>query len=132
YIFSYTTLFRSLSLNGILSSITSVSDRQDYRTGFGMKNVLNQEDRLISTAYFLNELASNLENEGSNPYRKQESIVTRSTSYKEDSLNALYDASYWVTFIDPNVGLDYFQRTDRDLLIIHYSDQYSSSDQYDA
>src|SRR5699024_6298406 len=39
-----------LSLNGILSSITSVSDRQDYRTGFGMKNVLNQEDRLISTA----------------------------------------------------------------------------------
>lgn len=121
-----------LSLNGLLSSISSVQGREDYRTGFGTKSVLNKENRLVQTAILLNELASNLENQGSNPYRKNESIVTLTSEMKEDTLNSLYNSSYWVTFIDPNVGLDFFQRFDRDLLIIHYSDQYSSSDQYDA
>ncbi|GAA0492767.1 hypothetical protein GCM10008986_18950 [Salinibacillus aidingensis] len=120
-----------LSLHGLLSSVTSATGRQDYRTGFGIKNVLEPENQLIETAYCLNELASNLENEGSSPYRKNEAIVTRTTSFKEETLDALYDSSYWVTFIDPNVDLDFFQRSERDLLIIHYSDQYSY-DQYDA
>ncbi|WP_156291353.1 DNA phosphorothioation-dependent restriction protein DptH [Oceanobacillus salinisoli] len=121
-----------LSLNGLLSSVTSVTGRQDYRTGFGKKNVLNNHDSLIETSSLLNELAGNLQNEGSNPYRKNESIVTRTSSLKEELLNSLYDSSYWVTFIDPNVGLDFFQRSERNLLIIHYSDQYTSSSQFDA
>lgn len=121
-----------VSLNGLLSSVTSVSGRNDYRTGFGMKNVLDKQDELIATVNLMNELAGNLQNEGSNPYRKRESIVTRTTSMKEETLDSLYDSSYWVTFIDPNVGLDFFQRSKRELLIIHYSDQYSSSAQYDA
>jgi DNA phosphorothioation-dependent restriction protein DptH len=121
-----------ISLHGLLSSVTSVTSRQDYRTGFGLKNILKEKNLLIETAQLLNELAGNLKNEGSNPYRKKESIVTRTTSFKEEVLNQLYDSSYWVTFIDPNVGLDFFQRSSKDLLIIHYSDQYSSSDQYDA
>lgn len=121
-----------LSLDGLLSSVTSVSGRQDYRSGFGIKNVLNKDNQLIETAALLNELAANLDNEGSNPYRKKESIVTRTSSLKEETLNALYDSSHWVTFIDPNVGLEFFQRSERNLLIIHYSDQYTSSDQFDA
>ena len=121
-----------ISLHGLLSSVTSVTGRQDYRTGFGTKNIINKENRLVQTAMLLNELASNLENDGSNPYRKNESIVTRTSEVKEEILDALYNSSYWVTFIDPNVGLDFFQRSDRELLIIHYSDQYTSSNQYDA
>jgi DNA phosphorothioation-dependent restriction protein DptH len=121
-----------LSLNGLLSSVTSVTGRHDYRTGFGIKNVHDKQDELISTAYLMNELAGNLQNEGSNPYRKYESIVTRTTSMKEEILDSLYDSSSWVTFIDPNVDLDFFQRSKRELLIIHYSDQYTSSSQYDA
>lgn len=121
-----------ISLNGLLSALTSVKGRQNYRTGFGVKHILNKDERLIQTAICLNELAANLQNEGNNPYRKNESIVTLTSTEKEEKLNALYDSSYWVTFIDPNVGLEYFKKTDRDLLIIHYSDQYTSSNQYDA
>ena len=121
-----------ISLKGLLSSVTSVTGRQDYRTGFGIKNVLNKENRLIQTAALLNELAANLENEGSNPFRKNESIVTRTSAIKEEILDSLYESSYWVTFIDPNVGLEFFQRSERELLIIHYSDQYTSSNQFDA
>lgn len=121
-----------LMLDGLLSTVTSVTGRNDYRTGFGMKNVLNKHEQLIETAQLLNQLGGNLKNDGSSPYRKNESIVTRTSSFKEETLNQLYDSSYWVTFIDPNVDLEFFQRATRELLIIHYSDQYTSSDQYDA
>ena len=80
----------------------------------------------------MNELGSNLNNDGTNPYRKNETIVTRTSTYDEQVLEHLYESSYWVTFIEPNVGLDFFQDSSRNLLVIHYSDQYSSSSQYDA
>lgn len=121
-----------ISLNGLVSSVSTVNGRQDYRAGFGIKNVLDSQNTLIETAKLLNELACNLHKDGSSPYRKNLSIVTRTTAFKEERLNKLYDSSYWVTFIDPNVDLEFFQRVSRDLLIIHYSDQYTSSDQYDA
>ncbi|USK35048.1 DNA phosphorothioation-dependent restriction protein DptH [Bacillus sp. F19] len=121
-----------LSLNGLLSSVTSVAGRKDYRTGFGTKNVLLNENLLIKTAKSINELASNLEKGGVNPYLKNKSIVTRTSAMREEVLDKLYDSSYWVTFIDPNVGLDFFQKSKRELLVIHYSDQFNSSDQYVA
>ncbi len=121
-----------LSLNGMLSSLSSISTEVDYRTGFGLKNVLNNEHLLIQTARGMNELGSNLNNDGTNPYRKNETIVTRTSTYDEQVLEHLYESSYWVTFIEPNVGLDFFQDSSRNLLVIHYSDQYSSSSQYDA
>ena len=97
-----------------------------------IKNVLNNEHLLIQTARGMNELGSNLNNDGTNPYRKNETIVTRTSTYDEQVLEHLYESSYWVTFIEPNVGLDFFQDSSRNLLVIHYSDQYSSSSQYDA
>lgn len=121
-----------LSLKGLLSSISFLETEKDYRTGFGLKNAEHQTNELISIAICLNELASNLDSGGTNPYRKDETIVTRTANYDEDILNQLYDTSYWVTFIEPNVDLNFFQSASRNLLVIHYSDQYSSSTQYDA
>ncbi len=121
-----------LSLSGLLSSLSSVNTQVDYRTGFGLKSVLNRNHLLVQTASGMNELGSNLNNDGTNPYRKNETIVTRTSTYDEEVLNHLYESSYWVTFIEPNVGLDFFQDSSRNLLVIHYSDQYSSSTQYDA
>lgn len=121
-----------ISLNGLLSSITSMKGRKDYRTGFGTQNIADNINDLILTAKNLNELASNLEKGGANPYTKNKSIVTISSAINEENLNRLYESSYWVTFIDPTVGLEFFQRANNDLLVIHYSDQYNSSDQYVA
>jgi DNA phosphorothioation-dependent restriction protein DptH len=47
-------------------------------------------------------------------------------------INAMYNSSYWVTFINPKVDLEFFQKNYENLLIIHYNDQYSSSNYYDA
>lgn len=122
-----------LSLDGLLSSLTTATINDDYRTGFGMKGVKKPSTLLIKTAYRLNELSSNLMNQGSNPYNKDETIVTKISKENDLNLKKIYDASFWVTFIDPNVNLDYFQKDDfHDLVVIHYSDQYTSSERYDA
>lgn len=121
-----------ISLKGLLSSQSYLKTQNDYRTGFGTKNVNIETNHLTALAQSINELASNLENNGLKPYRKGETIVTRTALYDEEILNQLYDSSYWITFIEPNVDLSFFQSSSRNLLIIHYSDQYSSSSQYDA
>ncbi|KGX89831.1 DNA phosphorothioation-dependent restriction protein DptH [Pontibacillus halophilus JSM 076056 = DSM 19796] len=121
-----------IALNGLLSSTSSLTTSDDYRVGFGTKHTPSEENEIMRTTKNMNELASNLDNEGRNPYRKGQTIVTMSSSVQDDVLDNLYDCSHWVTFVDPNVDLDFFQRSSKELLVIHYSDQYSSSDKYDA
>lgn len=120
------------SLDGLLSSLSFLKTTNDYRRGFGLKGKKDNQNSLMQVSKYLNELASNLESGGTNPYRKNETIVTRTANYDEQILEKLYDSSYWVTFIEPNVDLNFFQTASRKLLVIHYSDQYSSSTQYDA
>ena len=49
-------------------------------------------------------------------------------------MDYIYKNSNWVVFVDPKVDLDFFseKEANSDLLIIHYSDQYTSSSGYDA
>lgn len=123
-----------LSLGGLLSSISSNRDGKNYRTGFGSKNILDKDKILVRTAINLNELASNLDNYGDNPYRKDTSIITKPLILEDKIKDNLYNVSHWVTFIEPNFGIEYFDNncTDKDLIVMHYSDQYTKSDQYDT
>ena len=126
-----------LSLNGVISVVTSnppednkIANHKNYRTGFGVKHA-DLENDLPKFAKNINELAFNNQNYGLNPYRKGYSIVSMPDMINEDLMNSLYDKSHWVTFIEPNFGLDYFS-DNAELFIIHYSDQYSSSAKYDT
>ena len=119
-----------LSLNGLLSSVTSTTKHSEYRTGFGTNNILNMDNPLIQTVINLNELVENSKNFGKNTYSKNKSVIT-TVELEEDNIEELYDKSHWVTFIEPTFGIEYFD-SDNDLIIIHYSDQYSSSSKYDT
>lgn len=119
-----------LSLNGLLSSVTSTTVHNEYRTGFGTKYLENKDNTLVKTAISLNELMENSRNKGKNTYSKNKSSVT-TVELEEDNIQKLYDCSHWVTFIEPTFGLEYFNDDDN-LIIIHYSDQYSSSSKYDT
>lgn len=120
-----------LSLNGLMSSITSISNNLDYRVGFGIKNILDNSNYLVRTSINLNELCRNNVNKGNNTYSKRKTIITKPAELKEDLIENLYNQSHWVTFIEPNFGIEYFENLS-DLIIIHYSDQYTSSSQYDT
>ncbi|WP_102345887.1 DNA phosphorothioation-dependent restriction protein DptH [Bacillus sp. Marseille-P3661] len=123
-----------LTIDGLYSSVPSMKDEENYKSGFGTKAycVEGENNYLTSTAYNVNELAANLRNGGNDSYRKGEAIFSRTTTADEETLERIFSSSYWVTFIDPLIDLEFFNSYDGNLVVIHYSDQYSSSSRYDA
>lgn len=119
-----------LSLGGLISSVPAKKDGSDYRIGFGTKN-LPKHNSLIKTAINLNVLCRNQEKNGDIAYSKDNVIITKSFEIGKDVMDNLYRNSHWVTFINPDFDLEYFENSEK-LVIIHYSDQYTSSSQYDT
>lgn len=125
-------LTTGVALDGLLSGVPSVYlDDDSYRTGFGTKNLV-AENSLIEVAKALNALAVALK--ASEPYDPDRCITSVIFSGNKAELEKVYDRSHWVTFIEPKVDLNFFKNDLelRDLMIIHYSDQYTSSSGYDA
>lgn len=121
-----------IALDGIISSVVAIASESDYRSGFGLQNAPKQKNKLVTLAACFNELSFNMQNEGKNSYSKNKTIVMSTSTEGKTLLNKLYKASDWVTFIDPGVDLEFFQQSSSELLVIHYSDQYTTSDSYDA
>ncbi|ALC90598.1 restriction endonuclease [Bacillus sp. FJAT-18017] len=122
-----------ISIEGLYSSVPSMKDEENYKSGFGTKAYsVDDINYLAKTAYFVNELAANLRNGGHDSYRRGEAILSRTTTADEVTLEKVFESSFWVTFVDPSMDLEFFNKYDGNLVVIHYSDQYSSSSRYDA
>ncbi len=119
-----------ISLGGILSGVPSSKYSTKYRTGYGAKYA--PHNKLVEVANLYNSLIQ-VESSG-NPYYKDLSISTQIDEKAENKMDEIYAASNWVVFVEPKVDLDFFSEKEAhsDLLIIHYSDQYTSSSGYDA
>ena len=119
-----------ISLEGILSGIPSSKYGHKYRTGFGAKYA--SKTKLTQLASKLNALMQ-VEATG-NPYHEETGISTQIMETAKCKMDFIYESSNWVVFVDPKVDLDFFSENEAksDLLIIHYSDQYTSSSGYDA
>ncbi|MCZ8519867.1 DNA phosphorothioation-dependent restriction protein DptH [Paenibacillus caseinilyticus] len=120
-------IITGVSLFGLVSGIPSVFINEDYKTGFGTKFYRTSDAPLLSLVPKLNSLlrvARTLDN-----YQENMNIVTAISAEHKQKLDAVYESSHWVTFIEPKVDLSFFKNNDtqKDLLVIHYSDQTSSS-----
>ena len=117
-------------LNGLISGVPSVFAGGYYRTGFGTKYA-NINNDLMITASRINSV--NAASSGS-PYDKKICKVISVENSNKEKLEDIYNSSHWVTFIDPKVDLNFFKNDPetKDLLIIHYSDQYTTAGGYDA
>ncbi|WP_430933258.1 DNA phosphorothioation-dependent restriction protein DptH [Saccharicrinis sp. 156] len=118
-----------ISLSGILSEVPSVKDGNIYKTGFGTQEINVDENDLINLTQKYNSLANYVS--GDNAYSSDMSIFTTINMSMKDELEKLYNCSQWVTFIDPKVNLDFFKAR-KDLVIVHYSDQYTNTSGFDA
>ncbi len=119
-----------ISLGGIVSGTPSVLDSSWYKTGFGTKYAV--ESRLTQMASCYNAMFR-VAFSGSS-YEPVACIFTESAQGLEVLLGKIYDSSNWVVFIAPKVDLSFFQKGSEEndeLMIIHYSDQYSSASGYD-
>ncbi|CAH2213351.1 DNA phosphorothioation-dependent restriction protein DptH [Tepidibacter aestuarii] len=126
-------MITGVSLNGIISGVPSKFINDTYRTGFGNRYMDNSEKNLLlRVATGLNSLYRTVQNEVS--YTKLECRTTIISEQDNEKLDKIYNSSNWVTFIEPKVDLKFFKdnAVDKGLLIIHYSDQYTSSSGYDS
>lgn len=119
-----------ISLNGLVSGIPSVLNAEWYKTGFGMKyaknNMLNRLAAYYNATYRVAFSGSS--------YEPRSCIFTEIEQGQEGQLGKIYASSNWVVFVDPKVDLSFFQKKaaqDAELMIIHYSDQYTSASGYD-
>lgn len=117
-------------LNGLISGVPSVFLGDSYRTGFGTKYA-NTDNDLMKVAMNINALNAA---SGGEPYSNNQCKAISIPNKSKTRLDSIYEASHWVTFIDPKVDLNFFKNDPdaKDLLIIHYSDQYTTAGGYDA
>ena len=119
-----------LSLGGLVSGTPSVLNAEWYKTGFGLKYA--QKNQLTRLAAYYNALYR-VAFSGSS-YEPNSSIFTEIEQGQEGQIKKIYNSSNWIVFVDPKVDLSFFQKNDSqdgELMIIHYSDQYTSASGYD-
>lgn len=124
-------------LDGLISGSTSMyygNDKDnyngEYRTGYGSKFCVS-ESYAVKIANYYNDFM--LVYGTSNPYVLQNCMSTHISDVCTKTIEKTYDAASWVVFIDPKVDLHYFKgQKNKDVTIIHYSDQKSTSSGYDA
>lgn len=119
-----------VSLGGLSSGTPSVLNSDWYKTGFGTNHA--PDNRLIRMAKAYNALFR-VAFSGSS-YEPDSAIFTTIASNGKGQLSKIYESSNWVVFVDPKVDLSFFKpgaQDNQDLMIIHYSDQYTSASGYD-
>ncbi len=119
-----------IACDGLLAGDASKSDEGSYFTAFGLQNA--QYGRLphLKMAKYLGSLME----PALKPSTQYTGANAPALAVNEDFKSLLersYDSSIWTTIIDPKVTLDFFH-ANQDVVLIHYSDQYTSSASYDA
>lgn len=117
-----------INLNAVINDLPSVNVAENYRTSFGLKG-LNYSNDLIKLSQNLNALA--YINNTSNIFKNSNTFASVINYDIKQKLNSIYAASQWVTFINPRVDLSFFKE-DKDVVIIHYTDQFGNSTGYDS
>ncbi|KXX68900.1 type IV secretion system DNA-binding domain-containing protein [Flammeovirga sp. SJP92] len=117
-----------LSLGGVLSETATAYDGGAYWSSYGTKKEpKNSSIAQLSTSY--NQVANVLNSPNKLEFNK--TIALTINKEVKGELEKIYKSSQWTTFIDPKVDLSFF-KDDKDVVIIHYSDLYTSNSGYDA
>lgn len=119
-----------ISLNGIMSDLPSIFNHGNYRSGFGTRSLFFDADNvLLNISLKLNSIAH--VSGTSNIFKDDIAFGSVINDRVRDKLLKVYNSAQWVTFINPMVDLSFF-KNDKDLVIIHYVDQYANASGYDS
>jgi DNA phosphorothioation-dependent restriction protein DptH len=119
-----------LVCSGLISGESSEEKNGFYYSGFGLRDVDINSLPHLQMAKLYNALQRPAFENGA-LYDDEETITLMISDNFRQLLQQSYENSLWTVIIDPKVTLDFFDN-ERDLILIHYSDQYSSSANYDA
>ncbi|WP_297481799.1 DNA phosphorothioation-dependent restriction protein DptH [uncultured Photobacterium sp.] len=119
-----------VACHGLLSGEAAASKEESYFTAFGLKNVDTDNNVHLYMAQRLNGLIKPARKTNVQHGRSNSLALAVSDDFKM-LLQRSYDNSIWTTIIDPKVTLDFFDSA-KDMVLIHYSDNYTNSTNYDA
>lgn len=115
--------------DGLIAGESAENIESAYFSRFGLRNVDVENYQPLRLASLVGALMRPAR-ETNSPYVGMSVGLAASTEFR-DLLTRSYDSALWTTIIDPKVTLDFFT-SQRDVVLIHYSDQYTSSAGYDA
>ena len=120
-----------LSFNGLISIPSTVNKNETYIIGYGTQGMDDERGFIHPMAKLLNTLYANEEHEGCSVFSR-DTCVAKWYKFKESTLlNSIYDNANWVTFINPEVDINFFYKQ-KNLYIVHYTDQYTINAKYDS
>lgn len=119
-----------IACDGLLTGDASENKSGSYFTGFGLKGTDYQDHPHLMMAKYVGALLKPALKPNT-PYHGANAVALAVSEDFKGLLERSYDSSIWTTIIDPKVTLDFFQ-SNEDVVLIHYSDQYTSSSSYDA
>lgn len=105
-------------------------DGEGYFTAFGLKGVNTDDKPHLKMAEKLSGLIKPSRKTNEQHSRSKAMALAVSDKFKQ-LLECSYRSSIWTTIIDPKVTLDFFE-AEKDVVLIHYSDNYTNSVNYDA
>lgn len=126
-----TELRNELSFNGLISIPSTINKNDSYIIGYGTKGVKTEIGFIYPMTRLMNNIYANEENEGSSVFSVNTCVAKRYKFTKSDLLNSIYENANWVTFINPEVDINFFYKQ-KNLYVIHYTDQYTINAKYDS
>ncbi|NHB88058.1 DNA phosphorothioation-dependent restriction protein DptH [Photorhabdus tasmaniensis] len=115
--------------HGLIAGEGAETQGDAYFTAFGLRDVDTGPYCALRLARLVGCLWQPARQSNSQ-YHGQGIGLAVSGSFKQ-LLNYSYNSALWTTIIDPKVTLDFFT-SQKDVVLIHYSDQYTSCAGYDA
>lgn len=115
--------------DGLIAGEAAETLGSAYFTAFGLRGVAYQSVQSLRLARMLGNLWQPA-SQSNAQYLENSLGLAVSADFKE-LLTRSYDSALWTTIIDPKVTLDFFT-SQQDVVLIHYSDQYTSAAGYDA
>lgn len=116
--------------DGLMAGEASTSKEESYFTAFGLKNIDCSDKPHLQMAERLNGLIKPSRKANEQHSRSKSTALAVSDKFKL-LLKCSYHSSIWTTIIDPKVTLDFFE-SEKNVVLIHYSDNYTNSVNYDA
>ena len=116
--------------DGLMAGEASSCEEDSYSTAFGLKGIDCSDKPHLQIAERLNGLIKPARKPDEQYSRSKSTALVVSGKFRQ-LLKCAYESSIWTTIIDPKVTLDFFD-SEKNVVLIHYSDNYTNSVNYDA
>ncbi|MBH0045900.1 DNA phosphorothioation-dependent restriction protein DptH [Pseudoalteromonas sp. NZS11_1] len=118
-----------VACHGLLAGETAYQEQNTYFTTFGLNKLDVESTATLKLSSQFNNLAKAAW--CGQKYETNNGLALKVAGKLSELLDSVYENSVWTIIIDPKVTLDFF-KGQKDTVLIHYSDNFTNSANYDA